>query len=63
VAFDVVFLNGDDLTTCPYGARRQALEALALDSHNHKTLPLWPGTDADRSSPHAKPKVSKGCFL
>lgn len=45
-AFDVLSLDGVDLTRLPYRERRQLLEDLALDDEGATVVPSYPGTDA-----------------
>jgi bifunctional non-homologous end joining protein LigD len=47
VAFDAVYVDGEDLTGRPYVQRRAVLEGLEFAGPNWSTLPRWPGTDAE----------------
>lgn len=45
--FDVLHLDGQDLTTLPYLQRRAVLDELGLDDAGHRLVrsPAWPGLD------------------
>ena len=47
VAFDVLYLDGQDRTRCSYRERRAALEALELRGPAWCTSPSWPGLGAE----------------
>jgi bifunctional non-homologous end joining protein LigD len=47
VAFDVLWLDGDDLTHRPYTERRAALDGLALQGDRWCTVPSYPGDGAE----------------